>query len=1039
MNICTFFIYRPVATILLMAGLLCFGIMGYNKLPVSDLPNVDFPTIQIFAALSGASPETMASSVATQIERQLSTIAGIDSMSSISTQGRTRIVVQFNLDRSIDDAALDVQAALQQAQRRLPDDMTTQPVYYKSNPADYPVLYLAITSPTLPLYEVNEYAETLVAQRISMISGVAQVVVYGQKKYAVRVQLDPDLLAARGIGIDEVASAVAAANVNLPTGSLHGKERASSIKASGQLFKGKDYEPMIVAWRDGAPVRLSELGTVLDSEEQNRSINWFSGIPGMVLAVQRQPGTNTIAVVDAIRELLPQFEKQLPASVQLNIMYDRSQSIRESVHDVKFTLVLTLVLVIGVIFLFLRNMAATVIPSLALPMSIVSTFAIMHLLDYSVDNLSLMALTLALGFVVDDAIVMLENIMRHREMGKTPFKAAIDASGEIGFTIMSMTISLAAVFIPVVFMGGIVGKLFREFSMVIVIAILFSGLVSLTLTPMLAAWFLRNSPGAHTHQEGAYGALERAFTLLFTAYETLLHLVMRHRLAVFVASWVLLAGTFWFFLAMPKGFLPSDDTGFLSAFTEAEQSISFPGMVAAQTQLHPILLNDPAVAAFASVVGAGGPNLSVNAGRLSIRLKPREERGHINAVLARLRDELDVLPGLKVFLINPPLINIGGRATKSLYQYTLQGPDTEALYQAGSEVERVLRGLPELLDVTSDLQIKNPELRLHIDRDKAAALGVSAEQIELALQSSYGAREVSTIYAPTNNYAVIIELEPKFQQNPNALSLLYVRSSTGALVPLDTITTMERAVGPLAVNHSGQFPSVTVSFNLQEGVALSQGVELVENATRGTIPDSVSASFQGTAQAFQDSMRGMVLLLTMAVLVIYIVLGMLYESFIHPLTILSGLPSAAFGALLTLYLAGLDLNLYAFVGIIMLIGIVKKNAIMMLDFALEAERRHNLPPEEAIVQGCLIRFRPIMMTTFAAIMGALPIAIGIGAGAEARRPLGLAVVGGLCVSQVVTLLITPVYYVYMDKIGQWGKRAFSGRVVRPEKETEHAT
>jgi HAE1 family hydrophobic/amphiphilic exporter-1 len=671
-------------------------------------------------------------------------------------------------------------------------------------------------------------------------------------------------------------------------------------------------------------------------------------------------------------------------------------------------------------------------------MSVVSTFALMYLLDYSVDNLSLMALTLAVGFVVDDAIVMLENIMRHREMGKAPFKAAIDASGEIGFTIVSMTISLAAVFIPVVFMGGIVGKLFREFSMVIVIAILFSGLVSLTLTPMLAAWFLRDKPAAHTHQEGAYGALERGFTLLFTTYETLLHMVMRHRPIVFAASLILLAGTGWFFVVMPKGFLPSDDTGFLSGFTEAEQSISYTGMVAAQTQLHPILHSDPAVDVFSSVVGSGGPNQSVSSGRLMLRLKPREERGHINAVLARLRRELNVLPGLQVFLVNPPIISIGGRTTKSLYQYTLQGPDTEALYKAGAEVERVLRGLPELLDVTSDLQIKNPELRLQIDRDKAAALGISAEQVELALQTAYGSREISTIYAPTNNYAVIMELKPEFQQNSRALSLLYVRSSTGALVPLDTIAAMERAVGPLAVNHSGQFPSVTVSFNLRDGVALSQGVSLVEDRTQGVIPDSVSASFQGTAQAFQDSMRGMALLLTMAVLVIYIVLGMLYESFIHPLTILSGLPSAAFGALLTLYVAGLDLNLYAFVGIIMLIGIVKKNAIMMLDFALEAERRHNLPPEKAIIQGCLIRFRPIMMTTFAAIMGALPIAIGIGAGAEARRPLGLAVVGGLCVSQLVTLLITPVYYVYMDKFGRWAKRRLVGRAAEPEETTVSA-
>jgi HAE1 family hydrophobic/amphiphilic exporter-1 len=970
----------------------------------------------------------MASSVATPIERRLSTIAGISSLSSISTQGRTRVVVQFSLERNIDDAALDVQAALQQAQRRMPPEMTSPPTYYKSNPADYPVLYLALTSSTLPLYEVNEYAETLIAQRISMIDGVAQVSVYGQKKYAVRIQLDPDLLAARGIGIDEVANAVAAANANLPTGALDGSKRASSIMATGQLYNAEQFKPSIVAWRNGAPVRLSELGTVIDSEEQNKSINWYTGVPGIVLAVQRQPGTNTIEVVNSIRELLPMFISQLPAALKLEVMYDRSQSIRESVHDVQFTLILTVFLVIGVIFLFLRNLAATIIPSLALPMSIISTFALMYALGYSVDNLSLMALTLAVGFVVDDAIVMLENIMRHREMGKNRLQAALDASKEIGFTILSMTLSLVAVFIPVVFMGGIAGRLFREFSVVIIIAILFSGLVSLTLTPMMGAVFLREQPRVVAPPEGAVGRLERGFGLLFRLYETVLRAVMRHKGLIFGASLLLLAGTVHFFIIMPKGFLPSDDTDMIDGYTNAEQSISYQGMVAAQTQLHAILLNDPAVRAFSSVVGAGGPNQSVSNGRLSIRLKPQKERGHIDGVIDRLRTDLNVFPELQVFLVNPPLINIGGRSSKSLYQYTLQGPDTQALYRAGAEVELALRALPQLSDVTSDLQIKNPELRIRIDRDKAAALGVSVQQIELALQSAYGSREISTIYAPTNDYAVIMELKPEFQQNPKALHMLYVRTSTGELVPLDTLATMERAVGPLAVNHSAQFPSVTIAFNLAPGLALSEGVALAERTARPLIPASVSASFQGTAQAFQDSMRGMPLLLLTAVLVIYLVLGMLYESFIHPLTILSGLPSAACGALLTLYLFHMDLNLYAFVGIIMLIGIVKKNAIMMLDFALEAERRNHLPPEEAIVQGCLIRFRPIMMTTFAAIMGALPIAIGIGAGAEARRPLGLAVVGGLCVSQLVTLLITPVYYVYMDKLaGFVGRRKARSR------------
>lgn len=1026
MNFTEFFIRRPVTTTLIMLGLLFFGIMGYRQLPVSDLPNVDFPTIQVRATLPGADSETMASSVAAPLERQFATIAGIDSMSSTNTQGSTRITIQFNLSRNIDAAAQDVQAAISAAQRKLPSDMPSPPSYQKVNPADAPILFLALTSPTLPLSEVNEYAETRIAQTISMIPGVAQVNVYGAKKYAVRVQLDPRRLTARGIGIDEVADAVGKANSNLPTGILQGEHTSATIKSSGQLYTADAYRPVVVAYRNGAPVRLEELGRVIDSVEQDKQLNWFNDVRGIVLAVQRQPGTNTVAVVDAIKELLPGFELQLPAAVQLNVLFDRSESIKASVAEVKFTLVLTVFLVVLVIFLFLRNLPATIIPSLALPMSIVVTFAAMNMLGYSLDNLSLMALTLAVGFVVDDAIVMLENIVRHMEMGKSPLRASIDGAREIGFTIVSMTISLAAVFIPVLFMGGIVGRLFHEFAVVITVAILLSGFVSLTLTPMLCALFLK--PHENRQHGRVYNSLEAFFDGLYRLYERSLRFTVRHHRVTFGVSLVVLAVTGWLFVTMPKGFLPSEDTGQISGFTEADQSVSFDAMTKLQRQLHPIIMADPAVEAFSSTAGAGGPNVGGNSGRLFIRLKDRSERPeHVDSVINRLRAKLGNFPGINVFLVNPPSINVGGRSSKSLYQYTLQGPDTEELYAAGVKVEQVLRELPQLRDVTSDLQIKNPEVYVDIDRDKAAALGISVKQVQEALQSAFGTREVSTILAPNNDYQVILELLPEYQRDEAALPLLHVRSAAGQLVPLDTIARLSERVGPLAVNHSGQFPSVTISFNLRPGVSLSEAVGAVEAAAGGYVPATATALFQGTAQAFQASMEGMAMLLFMAVIVIYIVLGILYESFIHPLTILSGLPSAGLGALVTLLIFGIDLNLYAFVGIIMLIGIVKKNAIMMIDFAVEAERKGGKSPSEAILQGCLVRFRPIMMTTMAALMGTMPIAVGMGAGAEARQPLGLAVVGGLLVSQLLTLYITPVYYTYLDSFSRRIKRRL-GRV-----------
>jgi len=1024
-NIARLFISRPVMTTLVMAGLLLFGVMAYRTLPVSDLPNVDFPTIQVTANLPGADPENMAASVATPLEREFSTIAGIDSMSSSNALGISRITLQFSLERDIDAAAQDVQSAIAKAARQLPPGMPTPPTYQKVNPADQAILYLSLASATLPLSAVNEYADTMIAQRISMVSGVAQVAVYGAKKYAVRVQLDPKVMASRDIGIDEVVQAIERGNVNLPTGTLYGEHQAFNIQADGQLMDAAGFRPLIVAWRNGSPVRLDEIGKVFDSVERDKIYTWRNNVRSIVLAIQRQPGTNTVAVVNDIRKLLPVFEKQLPAAVQLEVMFDRSESIKDSVNDVKFTLALTICLVILVIFIFLRNLPATIIPSLALPMSIVVTFAAMKLMGFSVDNLSLMALTLAVGFVVDDAIVMLENIVRHLEMGKGVLQATLDGSKEISFTILSMTISLAAVFIPVLFMGGIVGRLFQEFSLVITVAILLSGFVSLSLTPMLCSLFLK--PKEEVRHGRIYTATESVFNWMLRLYQKTLSQALRFHVITFLISLAVLAGTVFLFAKIPKGFLPSQDTGQISGFTEASQNISFESMVRHQTALHEILEAEPAIDTYMSSVGAGGPNLAGNSGRFFMRLKPRKERKEsADELIQKLRPKLSTVPGIQVFLMNPPAINIGGRMTKGLYQYTVQGPDTGELYRFAAILEKKIKEMPKFQDVNSDLQMNNPEIRVEIDRDKASSLGITALQIEDALRSAYGSREVSTIYTQTNSYKVIMELMPEYQMDPSALALLYIRSSEGKLVPLSTVAEFKPGVGPLSVNHSGQLPSVTISFNLKPGISLGEAVADVEKITRDLVPPTISGIFQGTAQAFQDSFKGMLLLLVMAILVIYIILGILYESFVHPFTILSGLPSAGFGALLTLYIFKVDLSLYAFVGIIMLVGIVKKNAIMMIDFALEDERKNNKSPRDAIFEGCLVRFRPIMMTTMAAIMGTLPIAIGFGAGAEARRPLGLAVVGGLVFSQLLTLYITPVYYFYLDGLKKRISALFRG-------------
>src|SRR4051812_45134056 len=1055
-----------------MAAIALFGLVAYRSLPVSDLPNVDFPTLLVTAQLPGASPETMGASVATPLENQFSMIAGLESMTSVNSLGSTLVTLEFDLNRSLDGASIDVQSAITQASRLLPQGMPTPPTFTKVNPADQPVLYLVITSTTLPPWTLDEYAQTRIAQRISMVNGVAQVQVLGSQKYAVHVQLDPHALAARQIGINEVETQLRNWNSNVPSGTLVGPHKSFTLQATGQLMNAEQYKDMIVSYRNGAPVRLRELGTVVDGVEDQRTASWFytqeGERRGITLGIQRQPGTNTIAVADAVKALLPQFRAELPTSIHMDVLYDRSDTIRESYRDVQFTMLLTLALVIMVIFVFLRNVWATVIPSLALPFSIIGTFAVMYMLGYSLDNLSMMALILSVGFVVDDAIVMLENIYRHVEMGEDPLTASLVGSREIGFTIVSMTVSLAAVFIPVLFMGGVLGRLFREFSVTICVAILISGVVSVTLTPMLCSLFLKK-PSSHGGGSKFGKVTEQGFDSLLRGYDRALQVVLRHRPATMAAFVAVLILTGVLFVLVPKGFIPEQDTDQIAVTTEAAQGTSYDKLVEYQDKVANIIRENPNVEGLVSTIGGsaaatlGGPNL----GQIVVHLKPRGERKELAGdIIAALRPQIAQIVGMDVYMQNPPTVRIGGQVSKSLYQFSMQSPNREELYKASRSLKKALTELKGIEDLTSDLEISSPQVNVEIDRDKAAALGVTANQIESAFYDAYGPRWVSTIYAPVNEYKVLLELAPQFQNDPSALSMLYFKatpqagagaaaaaagagaaggttsgavggalgsagnSTAGTVVPLDTLAKTTQVVGPQTVNHHGQLPAVTISFGLAPGASLGDVLTRVQRVADETLPETVSGAFQGAAKAFESSLGNLAVLLIIAIMVVYIVLGILYESYIHPLTILSGLPSAAFGALVTLLVFRMDLNIYAFVGMIMLIGIVEKNAIMQIDFALEAERGGK-SSEEAIYQGCLIRFRPIMMTTMAALLGALPIAVGYGAGGEARQPLGLVVVGGLLFSQLVTLFLTPVVYTYMAQLQSWMKSRQNARVLTP--------